>query len=77
MDLCDELCSSGRGVGVRGRGGGGGGQASWPSCMTKNFNTGHYSYTLTVEPDFFIPILLTGTIDLYHFIPLPLTLTLP
>ena len=31
----------------------------------------------TVQPNFVIPAMLTGTIDFYHFILLSLTLTLP
>ena len=40
----------------------------------KLLNVGHY--TQTVKPNVFIPALLIGTIDFYHFIPLSLTLTL-
>ena len=41
----------------------------------KNFNIGHH--TQTVQPSFYIPTMLIGTIDFNHFIPLSLTLTLP
>ena len=43
-------------------------------CVAKNFSTG--PYTQTLQPVFFIPAMLAGTIDLYHFILLSLTLTL-
>ena len=45
------------------------GHLAWQS-----FNVGHY--TPSVQPNLFIPAMLTGTIDFYHFIPLSLTLTL-
>ena len=41
----------------------------------KNFYVGHY--TQTFEPNLFIPAMLIGTVDFYHFIRLSLTLTLP
>ena len=41
----------------------------------KNFSVGYC--TQTSELNFFIPAMLIGTIDYYHFIPLSLTLTLP
>ena len=41
----------------------------------KTVNAGHY--TQTVEPNFFIPAMLSSTIDLYHFLPLVMTLTWP
>ena len=41
----------------------------------KNFNIGHYMQT--VPPNVFIPAMLIGTTDFYHFIPLSLSLTLP
>ena len=47
----------------------------WPSCMEKNFDIGFYLQTF--QPIFFIPTMLIGTIDFYHFMPLSLTLTLP
>ena len=40
----------------------------------KNFYSGYY--TQIVEPKLFIPPMLVGTIDFYHFILLSLTLTL-
>ena len=49
--------------------------AGWLSWLGKNFNIGCYMQTF--RPIFFIPAMLIGTIDFYHFIPLPLTLTLP
>ena len=45
------------------------------SSMVKTFNVGHYMQTF--QPIFFTPAMLIGTIDLYHFIPLLLTLALP
>ena len=41
----------------------------------KTFDGGHYMQT--VQQIFFIPAMLIGTISLYHFIPLSLTLALP
>ena len=38
----------------------------------KNFNIGQYSQSF--QPMFFIPAMLIGTIDFYHFIPLSVTL---
>ena len=49
--------------------------AGQPFCVTKTFNIGHY--TQTVQPNLFIPAMLIGTIDFYHFILLSLTLILP
>ena len=67
MDLCSESCLSGQQASQ---------SASWPSILcNKSFNTGHY--TQTVPPNFFVHAMLIGTIDFYHFIPCPLTLTLP
>ena len=40
----------------------------------KNLSYEHYMQT--VQANFFIPAMLTGTIDICHFIPLSLTLTL-
>ena len=40
----------------------------------KGFNVGHY--TQTFQAIFFIPAMLIGTINFYHFIPLSVTLTL-
>ena len=40
----------------------------------KNFNIG--DYTQTVQQFFFIPAILIGTIDFYHFMSFSLTLTL-
>ena len=50
-----------------------------PACQSavlrgKNFNV--ECYTQTFQPILFIPTILICTIDLYHLIPLPLTLTL-
>ena len=42
-----------------------------PSCISKTLG-----YTQTVQPVLFIPAMLIGSIDFYHFIPLSLTLTL-
>ena len=42
--------------------------------MWKTFNVGHYAQTF--QQSSFIPAMLTGAIDFYHFIPLSLTLTL-
>ena len=39
----------------------------------KNLNTGHY--VQTVQPNLYIPAILIGTIDFYHFILLSMTLT--
>ena len=41
----------------------------------KNFKVGYYMQTS--RPNLFIPAILIGTIDFYHFILLSLTLTLP
>ena len=41
----------------------------------KNFYVGHYMQLFNFT--FFIPAMLTGTIDFHHLIPLPPTLTLP
>ena len=50
--------------------------SGWSSVLCgKNFNAG--CYIRTVQSNFFIPVLLIGTIDFYHFIPFSLTLTLP
>ena len=49
----------------------------WLACCilpAKNFNFEYY--TQTVQPNSFIPAMLIGTIDFYHFILLSLTLTL-
>ena len=63
MDLYSKSCSS---VRLAGR----------PAVLRgKNFNAGHY--TQTVQPNCFIPAMLIGTIDFYHFMPFSLTLTLP
>ena len=56
MDLCNELCLSGR--------------APWRG---KHFNVRHY--TVPFQPVCFIPAMLIGTIDFYHFISLSLVLT--
>ena len=48
---------------------------SWPAGHVKNFNVGHY--TQTVQSNIFIPAMLIGTIDFYHFLQFSLTLTLP
>ena len=38
----------------------------WPAILrSKNFNVGHY--TQTFQPVFFIPAMLKGSIDFYHF----------
>ena len=42
--------------------------AGRPSCMTFNFNVGHYEYTFS--PNYFILGMLLGTIGLYHFMSL-------
>ena len=48
----------------------------WPAILLgKNFIVVHYMQT--VQPNFFIPAILIGTIDFYHFIPISLTMTLP
>ena len=50
--------------------------ASWPAILRgRNFNTGHSMQTF--QSLFFIPAMLIGTIDFYHFLPLSLALTLP
>ena len=41
----------------------------------KNVNDGHYYANCSTR--FFLPAMLVGTIDFYHFIPLPLALPLP
>ena len=41
----------------------------------KNSNIEHY--TQTVKPNVFVPTMLLGTVDFYHFILFSLTLTLP
>ena len=46
-------------------------QSTCSSCV---FNVGFYGHTF--EPDYFIPALPIGFIDLYHFIPPPVILTL-
>ena len=40
----------------------------------ENFNVGQYA--LIFQPSFFIPAMLKGTIDIYHFILLSVTMTL-
>ena len=50
---------------------------NWPSvCLAwQILNVGHHVQTF--YPDFFvIPVMLIGTIDFYHFIPLSVTLTM-
>ena len=47
----------------------------WAVLHGKNVNAGHYAQA--VQPTLFIPAMLIGIIDFYHFIPLSLTLTLP
>ena len=50
--------------------------ASWsPVLRGKQLNVRHY--TQTVQPNSFLPSMLIGMIDFYHFIPLSLILTLP
>ena len=44
------------------------------SCMAKAVNVRHY--TQTFQPKFFIPVMPIGTLDLCHFIPLSVILTL-
>ena len=62
MDLFNESCLSVR-------------PASRPSTLHGTaFNLGHH--TQVVQPNCFIPALLTGTIDFYHFTPLSVTLTM-
>ena len=40
--------------------------SGWPTVLSgKIFNVGHYRQT--IQPNFFIPAMLIGTIDLYHF----------
>ena len=46
--------------------------ASWQACVGKYFSTGHCMQTF--EEILFIPALLVGTIDFYHFIPLSMSL---
>ena len=41
----------------------------------KDLNSGHYMQTF--QPNLVTPAMLIGNIDLYHFIPLSLTLTFP
>ena len=41
----------------------------------KNFNVEHC--TQPFPPNLFVPAMVVGTIDLYHFIPVSRTLTLP
>ena len=63
MDLRNQSCSS-----------------SWlpdlPAIFShvKNFNVGHHLQTF--QPDLFLPFMLTGIIDVYHHMPLLVTLTL-
>ena len=52
----------------------------WPAggpavLQSKNFNIG--LNTQTVQPNFFIPAMLMGTIEFYPFVVISLTLTLP
>ena len=50
--------------------------ASQPAVLcSKNFDIGHYMQIF--EPTLFIPAMLIGTIDFYHFIPPSLTMALP
>ena len=49
--------------------------AGWLAVILGKNSDEHY--TQTVPPNSFIPAILIGTIDFYHFIPLSLTLTLP
>ena len=45
-------------------------------CLAwQKVSIGHY--TQTILPNVFIPAMLIGTIDFYHFMPFTLTLTLP
>ena len=44
--------------------------AGWLSCVAKTY-TGHYTQTFQLH--IFIPAMLIGTIDFYHFILLSLT----
>ena len=64
MDLCDELRLSGRPAG---------------GCLSilrgQNLNIRRYAQTF--QQFFFVSAMLKGIRDLYHFIPLSLTLTLP
>ena len=61
MDLCNELCLSGQ-------------PADCPDISLAWQKLGYYMQT--IQPNFFIPAILIGTIDFYHFVSL-LTLTSP
>ena len=48
----------------------------WPAVLRgKSFSVGQYRQA--VQPNFFLPAMLIGTIDFKHFVLLSLTLTLP
>ena len=65
MGLCNESCSS---IYLSG----------WPAVLHgKNFDIGYYMQTVTVQPNLIIPAICIGSIDLFHFILLLQTLTLP
>ena len=65
--LCSESCSS-----VRPSGQMAGPPTSRPSCIT---TTLMLDITHKLSTIIFIPLILIGTVDLYHFIPLSVTLT--
>ena len=64
VDLCYELCSSGG----RPEGQSACWPARWPGCLAILHGI--------IFQHFFIPAMLIGTIDFYHFVPFSLTLNL-
>ena len=62
MDGCNESCSSG---------------SDWSAILGgKNIHAGHFTQTV-LNQIIFIPALLIGVINFYHFIPLSVTFALP